>query len=59
MEELRETTKAQMLNNVNELKEMNERCKATMEDVASELTRAKDVLAAAIAEVRDCISSSL
>ncbi|RXW17385.1 hypothetical protein EST38_g8472 [Candolleomyces aberdarensis] len=50
MEQLRETTKAQMLNNVNELKEMNERCKSTMEDVASELTRAKDVLAAAIAE---------
>lgn len=46
MRELRETTKTQMADSVNELKEM---CKATMEQVASEHAKAKEALAAAVA----------
>jgi hypothetical protein len=60
MKELRDATKAQMLNSVNELKET---CKTSMDEVTSELVKAKEALAAAvataIAEVRNHFPSFL
>jgi predicted nuclease with TOPRIM domain len=60
MKELRDATKAQMLNSVNELKET---CKTSMDEVTSELVKAKEALAAAvaaaIAEVRNQFPSFL
>ena len=54
MKELRDATKAQMLNSVNEMKET---CRTTMGEVTSELVKAQEALAAAvasaIAEVRN------